>query len=295
MLRIYYLLIFFLSGAGVFSNQKYARSTKTVNDFSVYALITGVFAVGVFFCMAGFNVRLNLRTCCYAIAFAVLIFLNYFASLALYKFMGIAERQFIVSGLSIILTILLGVFFYSEDFKLISLIQLILILLTFLAIFLSACERNAKRQKITFWGITLCVAEALIGALCRAVSKSYAGDKGVTDENSFFFITNIFIVLFAFIAVYITNKGKLKTAYTSLKSVSKMGYLMIGISVLGANITSVLEILILREGDLVLYAPLRTALNLIAGETVAIIFAKEKPRIIATVLAVSSVVVVVLF
>ena len=64
---------------------------------------------------------------------------------------------------------------------------------------------------------------------------------------------------------------------------------------LSANITSVLEILILREGDLVLYAPLRTALNLIAGEAVAIIFAKEKPRIIATVLAVSSVVVVVLF
>jgi trehalose-6-phosphate synthase len=76
--------------------------------------------------------------------------------------------------------------------------------------------------------------------------------------------------------------------------VSWLGYLLIAVCVLASNISSLLQIEILRISDLILYTPLSGALNLLAAEVVAVFIAKEKPQILATILAVSSVLVVLL-
>ena len=54
------------------------------------------------------------------------------------------------------------------------------------------------------------------------------------------------------------------------------------------------QIEILRISDLIIYTPLSGALGLLAGEAVAVFIEKEKPRILATILAMSSVLVVLL-
>ena len=66
------------------------------------------------------------------------------------------------------------------------------------------------------------------------------------------------------------------------------------VNVLASNFTSILQIEILRISDLIIYTPLSGALGLLAGETVAVFIEKEKPRILATILAMSSVLVVLI-
>ncbi len=298
MLPIYYIGCFICSGLGVFSNQKYARSEKKTNNSHIYSLVTGLIAMAVFYIFSGFHICLNLRTVIYSIVFAVLIFANYFFVLGVFRYMGIAEKSFICSGLSLIITTAMSCFFFKESFEIESAAQLFLIFLTFAAIFISRRKNNETVKTVTAVGVAFCVAISILGAGCTIVSKAFAEDSNlgiVTDENSFFFLTNVFITAFAIVTVLISQRFSVKSVIKEFKSVSLMNYFMIVINVVSSNLHSLFTMLILKEGNLILYAPLNSALALLAGEVVAVLFVKEKPRIAATILALSSVLVVLLF
>ena len=99
---------------------------------------------------------------------------------------------------------------------------------------------------------------------------------------------------FALVSVIITNKFRPKEIGQKLIQISWFGYLLIAVNVLASNMHSLLQIEILRISDLILYTPLSGALGLLAGEAVAVFIAKEKPRILATIFAMSSVLVVLI-
>ena len=288
-----YAALFGCSVFNVWSSQKYARRSKASSDFLVYALITGAMAVVVFYVTSGFNIVLNTRTCIYGIVYAAVIFINYFFGLAIYKYMGIAETTFIRSGLSLILLTVSGIVFFNEEITLMLGIQIFLVLLTFLVIFLGK-NNGAKAKGVTAVGLLLCLGGVVLGVICGIIAKLFAKDTEVTDQNSFFFITNVFIVAFALISVIFTNKFSIKEIGKKFGQISRFGYLLIMVNVLASNFQSILQIEILRISDLIIYTPLSGALGLLAGETVAVFIEKEKPRILATILAMSSVLVVLI-
>jgi drug/metabolite transporter (DMT)-like permease len=298
LLPIYYLGIFLCAALGCFSNQKYARSGNKLNSVHIYSLVSGLIAMTFFYVTSGFNINLNLRTTVYSIIFALLIFGNYFFTLIVFRFMGIAEKTFITSGLSLISTIILGIVLFEETFKPLSAVQLALVFATLLVIFLPNRRKQETSKSVTHIGVILCIGITILGVGCTLVAKYFAKDLNagtVTDDKSFFFLTNAFIVAFGICTVMITQKFSLKSVIKEFKSVSLFNYFMIVLNVVSSNMGSVLQLLIFKEGDLVLYAPLSSALGLLAGEVVAVAFAKEKPRILATIFALSSVLVVLFF
>lgn len=294
MVALLYAALFTCSFFGVWSNQKYARRSRTASDFTIYALVTGLIATGVFYVTSGFNIVLNTRTCIYGLIYAAVIFANYFFSLAIYKFMGIAETTFIRSGLSLILLTLSGIVFFKETMTVTICVQIVLVLCTFLTIFLGK-GKGAKAKGVTAIGLLLCLGAVILGVFCGIIAKAFAKDEGVTDENSFFFITNVFIVALSLVAVIISNKASPKRIGKGIAQISWFGFLLIAVNVLSSNFHSLLQIEILRKSELILYTPLSNALGLLAGEAVAVFIVKEKPRIVATILAISSVLVVLLF
>lgn len=297
MLLFYYAAYFILRITNTFSAQRYARISGGNKDTLVYSLITGIIAMAVFYVTSGFNINLNLRTCAYGLIYAGLIFVSYFVSLSIYRFMGVAESGFISSGVSLVVTVLTGYFYFEEALSLKVTAQLILTFLTILVLFLQ--NRTGKTEvttkTITIIGVLLCVVNAVVGSLSNIVTKNFAMDTMVTDENSFFFVTNVFTTAFSLIGILLASKLSFKTAFADIKKISKEGYLMIVINVISSNIIALLIVAILRVGDLIVFSPLSSALGLIATEVVAVFIAKEKPRIIATLLAISSVLVVLLF
>ncbi len=294
---MYYAIYFLLRIVVVFSNQRYARISNGNKDTYVYALITGIIAMAVFYISSGFNLNLNLRTCIYGILYALTVFVCYFTSLAIYRHMGVAESGFVNSGFSLVVTVLTGLFFFGEVLSLKTSAQLILKSLTILVLFLQnrkqKFESNVK--SITLIGILICLVSATVGSASTILTKAFAVDELVTDENSFFFITNVFTTSFSLIGILINSKLSFKDAFSGFKRIPKQGYLMIVLNVLASNIIALLMVAILRLGDLIVFTPLSSALGLIATEVVAVFIAKEKPRIIATLLAISSVLVVLLF
>lgn len=298
LLPIYYLGCFLCSALGCFSNQKYARSGNKINSVHIYSLGSGLIATTFFYVTSGFDINLNLRVVVYSVIFALLIFGNYFFTLLVFRFMGIAEKTFITSGLSLISTIVIGIAIFEEHFKPVSAVQLAFVLAMLLVIFLPKRRKQEVSNSVTKIGVALCIGITILGVGCTLVAKYFARDLKagiVTDDKSFFFLTNVFIVVFGFCTVMITQRFSVKSVIKEFKSVTPINYLMIVLNVVSSNMSSVLQMLIFKEGDLILYAPLSSALGLLAGEVVAVAFAKEKPRILATILALSSVLVVLLF
>ena len=295
MTALLYLGVFICSFLTVFSGRKYAKNTQTLNDLAIFNLITGIMATAIFYVTSGFNIQLNTRTCIYALIFALVIFISNTLNIAVFKYMGVAESIFIRQGLSLAVSISMGVLLYKEKFTLVSFLQIALIFLTFLAIFLPALKNKTTVKTVTFTGLIICILISVLSAACSVITKSFAIDKEVTDENSFFFMTNVFMILMAFILVAVLNKGSLKNSLKRFKVLPVNEYLTIFLNVFASNIGSLLTVAILKNDALLLYAPLSNALNLLAGETVAIFIAKEKPKIIAMMLALLSILVVLFF
>ena len=298
MLPIYYFGCFLCSVLGVFSNQRYARNGKKMNNIHIYSLVSGLIAMAFFYVSSGFNININLRTLVYSVIFALLIFGNYFLVLIVFRFMGIAEKTFICSGLSLVATIVMGVVLFKENFEPVSAIQLLLVFATLLVIFIPKRKKQESLRTITTVGVVICIGITVLGIGCTLVAKYFAEDLKVgtvTDENSFFFLTNVFIVALGICTVLISQNFSIKAVVREIKMVSPTNYFMIVLNVVSSNLHSLLQMLIFEEGNLILYAPLSSALGLLAGEVVAVAFAKEKPRILATILALSSVLVVLFF
>ena len=295
MIALFYFGTFCCNCLTVFSGRKYAKNTQTLNDLAIFNLITGIMATAIFYVTSGFKIQLNTRTCIYALIFALVIFINNSLCIAVFKYMGVAESVFIRQGLSLAVSISMGVLLYKEKFTLVSFLQIALIFLTFLAIFLPALKNKTTVKTITFTGLVICILTSVLSAFCTVITKSFAIDTEVTDETSFFFMTNVFMILTALTLVITLNKGSVNNSLKSFKTVPTAEYFTIFLNVFASNMGSLLSMAILKKDALLLYVPLSNALNLLAGETVSIFIAKEKPKIIAMILALLSILVVLFF
>lgn len=295
MTPLLYVGLFICSFLNVFLGRTYAKNTQSLNDLAIFNLVTGIMATAIFYVTSGFNIQLNTRTCIYALIFALVIFINNTLNIAVFKYMGVAEIIFIRQGLTLALSISTGILFYKEIFTLVSFLQISLIFLTFLVIFLPTLKNKTTVKTITFTGLIICILISVLSAFCTIITKSFAIDTRVTDENSFFFMTNVFMILMALLLVITLNKGSLNNSYKSFKSLRAKEYLTIFLNVFASNIGSLFTITILKNDALLLYVPLSNTISLLAGETVAIFIAKEKPKIMAMILALLSILVVLFF
>lgn len=89
MTVFYYFGLFLCGSASTFSMQKYGRSNRTYQSISVYALVTGIMAMGIFWAMSGFTLELSAVSILYATVYAALALLSYFTNLPAYRYLVI--------------------------------------------------------------------------------------------------------------------------------------------------------------------------------------------------------------
>lgn len=326
MLFLLYSVRFAVSGLMIFSLRKYSRSVHGIFDLSVYSVITGIIASVFFWCTGGFHIAINTRTLFFSAAYAAIALASQWLDILSLEKNGIAVTSVVSSSISLITTWLMGITMFSEDFTIISALRCLLMLLSGILIALpdnalmnrsgaatdkpdtsanaaltdkpdasanaaSGSGTAKSRQKIS-GSVIIAVFLGINSTLAVLASKYFALDldKGlVTDSNSFFFMTNILIILINLIILPLSAKRENAGVLTRLRSLKPKQYLLIATSTVTSNIESLLAILILSIGTVSLYAPLSSALTLIAGFAVGIIFFREKPRVIPIILAVASV------
>lgn len=289
MTVFYYLGLFLCGAASTFSVQKYGRSNRTYQSIIVYALVTGIMAMGIFWAMSGFTLELSARSILYAAGYAALALLSYFTNLPAYRYLGVSEVGVLFTGGNLILSTVAGCVLFGERLTWISLLRVVLMLTAAVLLFFEdrkgSSENARRRDRKQLIGLLLCAVLIVQGTLAGIVSKYIALDPLVPDANSLFFMTNLIITAVSLFALPLLCRGRIGTCVSEFRSIAPMQYLMILVSTAASNVSSLLGVLILAADAFTLFVPLSGALTILSTEAVAVLVVRERPRILPVTLA----------
>ena len=274
-------------------------STSSVSSYALYQIASGTVACIFFFISGGFRLQINLVTAIYSLIFALIVAVSVLSILA-YKVVNVSMVTILSSTTTIIGTSLLGALVFKESLEFTTVIRILIMLVAVVFTFLDMQRNRAvmgKRGKITKIGIFILALAMLITLLSNAAStiitKFYALDIRVVDKNSFFFFTNVFLIILAAIALAvdgIINREHFKAAMTMLKP--KKLITLSGNTVC-SNVVSLIGVPLLALIDISVYTPIMSALGIISGVVASLLF-REKLGVFSYIAALIACITVVL-
>ena len=239
----------------------------------------------------------------YSVIFALIVAVSVI-SLAAYRPTNISMVTILSSTMSIIGTSLLGALVFSETIDLRTILRIFIMLVAVVLTFLDSekiqnadTEKTDKKKRLTKRAVFLLAIIMLISLFCNAsstiITKFYALDTRVVDENSFFFFTNVALVTIAAIAFAIDgilHHDHFRSAITMLnpkKTITLAG------NTVCSNVVSLIGVPLLALIDVSVYTPIMSALGIISGVVASLLF-REKLGVLSYVAAAVACVTVVL-
>ena len=276
-------------------------SSKGSAGKAVYLLITGVFSGFLYFAYSGFSLEVN-RTCIlYAFLYGICSTVAGI-TITIYKYADVATVSVTKSSLNLILTSTVGFVIFSEPVTLDRIAKLILTLAVVFLVFISSkadlkCSSNeisASQKRRNFLMFSLLIGIQLPVFVFGAYqSKMVAKFNAVPDLNSYYCLTNLFMVLFALIWILILaakDKGSIRECISVVKS--KSIFVILALLVFG-TFSAILGVVILKYIDISLYSPISSALTFVGSAIVSIIFREKLGKLIWIAIALSIITVII--
>jgi drug/metabolite transporter (DMT)-like permease len=240
-----------------------------------------------YFFSGGASVRLNAATLLYALALALLILINMLIGMLKLRYASILGAGILISPINIIFTSLCGVIIFSEKIAPSTYYKVALMTVSALLIYADLRVRTKKEGAPTkaedakkprtdlkkFFPLAL--AGVLFGALQNVIPKLFAMSDAVTDEHSFYLMTNVFMLMaalssFAFLSV--KNKENLKSSLVIFEPKRLAPTVL---NVVSNNIGSLVIIPILATVNLSVYTPVSAAYGVVVSVVASLCF-REK-------------------
>ncbi len=292
MLIVYFFLSFLLNILCTLCQRGYGKSAKTVTDLFVYTTFTGVVATFVFYILSGFKLEINPTTLIYSGAYAVICTLSNILGILVYKYIGVAEKSVFSGTFSQVFTFLSGIIILSEDFEVLTAISALLMILATVVMFFEnknsdSDAHSENHNRIV--GIILCILIAVIGTLSTLFTKEISQNEKITNTNSLFCLTNVYLTFFSITALLIIKKGNLRNFAQGFAQTGKRGYLYIVVNTIGTNLSTVVGVLILALCDVSFYSPISSAIGFIGAQLLDIIIVKKVSSPLALLFACASI------
>lgn len=288
LLIVLYAALWLTNALGSFAQKKYSDFVSGIADACLYSMITGIVACLFFWCSNGFKLYFNLRTVIYAAVFAVLVLLIHVLNLFALQMAGITKKMVIGSAISLPTTWLIGLLLFQEAFHWNSLLSCLSMLAAGILLAFSHPMEKGQEHRRSRMAILLSVLAGMMAPAATVLSKFFAIDTAagtVTDSNSYFFLTNVFVVAFCFIMLPIVYRGNFAHFKGYFRQMSPKRIGLILLSTVSSNAGSLLGIRILLIGTVSLYGPLSSALSMLAGFAVGLLFFHERPKWLPLILA----------
>lgn len=277
-------------------------STKGSAGKAVYILITGVFSGFLYFAYSGFSLEINVACILFAFLYGICSTIAGI-TITIYNYADVATVSVTKSSLNLILTSMVGFFIFSEPIELNRIIKLLLTLSVVFLIFLNSKNeidksgsnnRSLLNKKENFIKFLLLIGIQIPVFIFGAYqSKMVAKYNIVPDLNSYYCLTNLFMVLFGIIWVlYLAHKDKDSITECISMVRSKSIFTILLLLVIG-TFSALLGVIILEYIDISLYSPLNSAITFIGSAIVSILFREKLGKLIWLAIAISIVVVII--
>ena len=206
-------------------------------------------------------------------------------TIVIYKYADIATVNVTRSSLSLLCSTLVGFIIFNETITSNKIVRIVLMLMAVFCIFLDgrqqlgntnfneSSKKNKKHCIVMFVLINL----MRIPALCFSAfqNKLVASTNFVPDMNSYFFMTNVFMILFVLIWICFIIRKDNSNVLQCIAIIKSKSFIPIVVLILVGSISAVLNVEILKYMDVSVFSPMSSAFSFIGAAIASIIF-KEK-------------------
>ena len=299
------LLVYLASsvGSNAFAKMKSQELTHASRaKYSLFMILNGILASFFFWMFGGFTVNVNLPTLIYALIYAVIVAAIIILGVVTYNMMNVSSVSVIRSGCGLVCTAIVGALLFSEEISLRTVLRIAVTFLSVIFVMLESKKQDAprikreKRAKAGTGSILLVIVLLLtvIFECANTVTiKYFTLDTRVADENSFFFLTNVFLVIggaavFAFECI--RDRRVVKESIGIFKPRPMIS--IVG-STFAANIASLVSAWIIAQMDISVYTPVMSSIGIIAGFIGSLIY-REKLGVLSYIAIIAAIIAVVI-
>ena len=290
-------LLFLLTavvGLGSKAFSKICSNILNQNSIAKYSLVLIInsFVACLFFgIFGGFKITVNNVTLLYSIIYAAIAAVSIVSNVIVYRYASISNANIVSSSCSMVCTAIAGWIVFSEEIDILKVTRLFIMLVAIVFVFFdqkkkeSTIKSTSERKKDNVLALAIIMSIiAICGCANTVVLKAFAISKKVTDENSFFFFTNVFLLivsLVVFVVACLRKKGEFKD---SIELLHPKKLVAVGGNTVCSNISSLVSVLIVAQLDVSIYSPISSALGIIVGLVGSLMF-KEKLGVFAYIAA----------
>lgn len=254
---------------------------NSIAKFSLILIVNSLVACVFFYISSGFIIAINLSTFIYSIVYATIVALSLILQLIVYRYATISNVNVITSVTTMVCTSIVGWCVFFEKIDTDGILKLVLMSIAVILVFFDQRklvdnkESRDKRKGALLPLIIIIVGITIVGCANTVILKFFTNSDTVTNDNSFFFFTNVILCFGAtisFLIACLLNKGEFCSSTTLLhpkKLVSIVG------NTICSNILTIITVLIIGRIDVALYSPISSAVAVIIGLICSLLF-KEK-------------------
>ena len=295
---LFLILVLVGIGSKVFS--KLCSNMLNQNSAAKYSLVlvvNSIVACLFFGCSVGFRIFANGATLLYAVVYAAIAAVSIISGVIVYRYASISNVNIVSSSCGMICTAMIGWMFFSEIVHLSNVFRLFVMLVAIVFVFLDQKKKETVsegRKKSNNFSLALIIAViTACGCANTVVLKAFATSEKVTDENSFFFFTNVFLLIGSLIVYTVACLKKQGEFKDSVKLLYPKKMIAIAGNTVCSNISSLVSILIVAQLDISIYSPISSALGIIVGMIGSLMF-RERLGVFAYAAAIAAGIAVIL-
>lgn len=246
---------------------------------AIYIFLVSLVSCVTYAAFTGFTFEFDTATFLLSVTLAIASVSSLLISLVIYRIASVSGVNVVMTSLSLITSALIGFIVFSEAVDNVKIIRIILMLLAGIFVYFEniSNETQQDKKKISKKGLffIIILITLLINCYTTIQSKLLAGGTLVADVNTFFFMTNVYM-LFGSLAVIIYKLAKSREEVVEKLALLKPKNIiyMTG-NTFGSNVSVVLNVLILARMDLSVFTMISSAFGIICAAIVSLIF-KEK-------------------
>lgn len=263
------------------SNALVGRPTSA---YAMFTLTSGIISCLFYWIMNGFKINATPTVILFSLGFTLALCLSNIGILTVYRFLNVANVLVILSSSQLIMISLAGALFFKEEITVLKVIKILIMLMCIFLSFIDTKKReapdktgtkiNVSASKVVITVILLLITMTANSSI-TVLNKFYTISNNVTDEESYLFFGNLFMVFISaaiLLCAYFRSPSVGKLTFSMVKTRS---FIFMIINALGGGISCLIALLIIANLDVTIATPISSAVGMIMTVMTSLIL-KEK-------------------
>lgn len=243
---------------------------------SIYIFLVSIISCVTYASFTGFTLKFDLMTFLLGMVLAVASTMSLLTSLVIYRLASVSGVNVISTSLSIVTSALIGFIVFGENVDTIKIIRIVIMVLAGIFVYFENVakedDQDKKRISNKLLFVLILLVQLIIGCYTTIQSKLLSGGNLVTDVNTFFFMTNVYMLLGSGIIILYFLFRKPQEVKQNLVLLKPKNLIAMTGNTFGSNVSVFLNVLILARMDLSVFTMISSAFGIICAAVVSVLF-----------------------